>query len=101
MADDYSGGALLTRYAVDLIMAAVGGGVDVDLESAHRLGQKLLTGNTVGVFAMASTLMILYKCKFGRGLPLTQKFFLYVLMAVVFAIIYEVITMSAQFLTNL
>ena len=71
------------------------------LESAHLLGQNLLSGNTSGVFAMASTVMILYKCKFGRGLPLTQRFFLYVLMAVVLVVIYEVITMLARFLTNL
>lgn len=74
---------------------------DMDLESAHRLGQNLLTGNTAGAFAIASTVMILYKCKFGRGLPLTQKFFLYVLMAVVLVIIHEFITMLARFLTNL
>ena len=71
------------------------------IESAHLLGQKLLTGNTAGVYAMASIVMILYKCKFGRGLPLTQRFFLYVLMAVVLVIIYEAITMLARFLTNL
>lgn len=71
------------------------------LESAHLLGQNLLSGNTSGVFAMASTVMILYKCKFGRGLPLTQKFFLYTLMAVVLVIIYEFITMLAQVLANL